>query len=296
MTLFLCTAFLSSLLFACSGKGEKEKQETEAADGPNIESVATARGEMRWFRFGNPAGKPFVILPGLSLKSVMGFAAAIENQYAPLTEKYDVYVIDRLSVYPEGYDVAAMAEDTLEALDLLKLSGITLMGVSQGGMMAQLMAAENPGKFKALILCSTTSSMKTANHEAFALWHRLAEEKNGTGLAESFGKYVYTPAFFETYKDLIIAQGADVSDAEFAAFLISLDGTADFDSTGRLGSVTCPVFVIGAEKDQVLGVQASYDLMNALGCDGYIYEGKGHGVYDEAPDYLSRIIGFLDTH
>jgi hypothetical protein len=43
-------------------------------------------------------------------------------------------------------------------------------------------------------------------------------------------------------------------------------------------------------------VQASYDLMHTLNCDGYIYEGKGHGVYDEAPDYRSRIMEFLNMH
>ena len=35
------------------------------------------------------------------------------------------------------------------------------------------------------------------------------------------------------------------------------------------------------------------ELMEQLHCEGYIYEGKGHGVYDEAPDYQTRIREFL---
>ena len=294
--LILCSALLSSILFACTAKEEQGMAEPNAKASPAVKSLRTKRGEIRYFRFGNPAGKPFVLLPGLSLKSVMDAAAAVESAYALIGEKYNVYVIDRLSVYPEEYDVEDMAEDTLEALEILKLSDITLMGVSQGGMMAQLMAAEQPEKFKALILCSTASSMKNANLGAFTEWHRLAEEKNGTGLMESFGQYVYTPEFFEAYKDVIIAQGENVSDAEFANFLISVDGTAGFDCSEALSSIACPVFVLGAGEDQVLGVQASYDLMHTLNCDGYIYEGKGHGVYDEAPDYRSRIMEFLNRH
>ena len=45
--------------------------------------------------------------------------------------------------------------------------------------------------------------------------------------------------------------------------------------------------------DRVLGAQASVDLAEALNCPCYIYEGYGHGVYDEAPDYLARISAFL---
>ena len=57
--------------------------------------------------------------------------------------------------------------------------------------------------------------------------------------------------------------------------------------------ITCPVFVLGAGEDQVVGVQASRDIAEKLGCEIYVYEGYGHGVYDEAPDYLSRIQSFL---
>ena len=35
------------------------------------------------------------------------------------------------------------------------------------------------------------------------------------------------------------------------------------------------------------------DLAEALGCGLYVYEGYGHAVYDEAPDYLARVGFFL---
>lgn len=288
----LLAAIAAASLFACSGKNEAAPAEEESSS--LVRTLKTSQGDMRYIRFGNPEGDPFVILPGVSLRSVMNSAEAIKDAYDLFAEDYDVYVFDRLSVFPEGYDVNAMAASALEAIDQLSLSDVTLMGVSQGGMMAMIMASSAPEKIEALVLCSTAASLKYADPAVFEEWTRLAEEKNGTGLMESFGRYVYTPDFFNTYKDVIIAQGNDVSDLEFKNFLISMKGMEGFDITDRLSRISCPVFVLGAGEDKVLGAQASVDLMNTLGCEGYIYEGKGHGVFDEAPDYRPRIKEFLD--
>ena len=51
--------------------------------------------------------------------------------------------------------------------------------------------------------------------------------------------------------------------------------------------------MIAASDDRVLGAQV-YDLIYQLQCESFIYEGYGHGVYDEAPDYLTHIKEFLD--
>ena len=55
------------------------------------------------------------------------------------------------------------------------------------------------------------------------------------------------------------------------------------------------MFVIGAGGDRVLGSDSSYRIAKALDCSRDVYEGYGHGVYDEAPDYLGRIKDFLSS-
>ncbi len=261
-----------------------------------IQSVQTKHGEMKYVRFGNPEGPSFVILPGLSLTGVTGAGEAIAAAYAELAEDYDMILFDRITEFPAGYDLFTMADDAYEALELAGIEHPVLMGVSQGGMLAQLIAVNHPEAVSALILCSTVPSMKGVDPAAFDEWQRLAEARDAAGLAESFGRYVYTPEFFEQYKEPILAQGQGVTELDFRNFLISLAATRDFDVSDRLGAVTCPSFVLGAGEDRVLGVRGSYDLMELLGCEGYIYEGKGHGVYDEAPDYRSRIKTFLAAH
>ena len=95
---------------------------------------------------------------------------------------------------------------------------------------------------------------------------------------------------------LVLALGDGVTEQEYKNFVISLEGTEGFDCYEQLKDIRCPVLVIGASEDRVLGVQAAYDIIESLQCESFIYEGYGHGVYDEAPDYLTHIKAFLDEH
>jgi len=248
--------------------------------------------EMDWFRFGKEDGPKVVILPGISLKSVMGSKDAVIGAYAYLAQDYDVYLFDRIRVLPEQYDVHNMAEDTLRAIRAVGLEDVNVMGVSMGGMMALDMALREPETVHSVMLCSTASRIDDPT--ALETWKELAEKRDISALMESFGEYVYTPSFYEQYKDLIVASGEGASEQDYANFLISVDGTLKFDCYEQLKNIHCPALVIGASEDRILGVQASHDLADQLQCEIFIYEGYGHGVYDEAPDYLTHIKAFLD--
>ena len=258
-----------------------------------VKTVTIGKKEMDYLRFGREDGGTFVILPGVSLKSVMNSAEAIVSAYALLAEQYDIYLFDHIREEPEGYTIEGMAEDTLAAMEQLGLETFLLMGVSMGGMVAQTIAGKAPEKVKALILCSTAMNMAHSDRETFAKWQALAEQKNAAGLMEAFGESVYTPSFYETYKDAIIALGEGTTDLDFQNFLISLNAIRNFDIQNKAKKIDGPVLVIGAGADRVLGTQASYDLIETLHADSFFYEGCGHGVYDEAPDYLTHIDAFL---
>ena len=77
-------------------------------------------------------------------------------------------------------------------------------------------------------------------------------------------------------------------------FIISLRAILAFDCYDRLKDIKCPALVIGASEDKILSKWGSIELATGLQCDSFIYEGYGHGVYDEAPDYLTHIKAFLD--
>lgn len=283
---------LAACLLTAAGCAAEKREDTVMINENGINTVKMDEKEMRWFRFGNEDGPKVVILPGISLKSVMGSKDAVIGAYALLAQNYDVYLLDRISVFPEGYDINGMAEDTLRAVKAIGLSKVNIMGVSQGGMIAMTMALKDPETVHSLMLCSTTSRIE--NPAAMEGWKKAAEERNTPAMMAAFGEYVYTPSFYEQYKDLIIASGEGASEQEYANFIISLDGTKTFDIYDQLKDIRCPALVIGASEDRVVGVQASYDIAEQLQCESFIYEGYGHAAYDEAPDYLTHIKAFLD--
>ena len=282
---------LISALLICAGLFGCAKQELPKET--LVKTVTIGEAEMDYLHFGNENGEKLVILPGLSLKSVMGSAEGIVSAYALLAKDYDVYLFDHIKAEPEGYTVADMAKDTLAAFDTLGLEHVHLMGVSMGGMVAQRIAIDAPERVTSLILCSTAMNPLHSNREAFADWISLAEARNTSALMEAFGESVYTPSFFAQYRDAIIASGEGATERDFQNFLISANAVLSFDVSDEIQKIVCPVLVLGAEEDRVLGAEASYDLIEALHCESYLYEGYGHAVYDEAPDFLDHIAAFL---
>lgn len=73
-----------------------------------LDTVKTDEFVMDYCRFGCGKGN-IVIIPGLSVQSVMPSAQAIAQAYKILTDDYTLYVFDRRKDNPESYCIADMA-------------------------------------------------------------------------------------------------------------------------------------------------------------------------------------------
>jgi 3-oxoadipate enol-lactonase len=286
---FLLILVMMLIITGCANNKAKESEEKTL-----VNTIEFEDKKMSYLHFGNPDGKKLIILPGLSLKSVMLSAEAIESAYQILAKDMDIYLFDHIEIQPEDYSIEDMAKDTLTAIKSLGLKHFTLMGVSMGGMVAQTIALKQPSAVDDLVLCSTSANVKDMDQTVIRKWLELATDKKGRELARSFGEHVYSPGFFEQYKDAILSLGDDVSDLEYANFISSLKAIMDFNVLDRLKDIQCSSLVLGAGKDQTLGVEASYQLAEGLGSELYVYEDYGHAAYDEAPDYLQRISNYLN--
>lgn len=249
---------------------------------------------MNYFRFGNSEAKKVIIVPGLSLKSVMNYKDSIIKQYDLLAKNYDVYVMDQKKDIEEGYDVHMMADNLYEVLRSINIDKATLVGSSLGGMIAQDLAINHSDFVKGLVLASTCSDC-TDNNEALNEWLKYCDNKDLRGLIDSFCKKVYTPKIYNAIIDNMLAMADDTSDEELDRFVKCGKAARSFNAGDRLNEIKCPVLVIAGKKDEIFDYHNSEIIADTLGCDIYLYEEYGHACYDEAIDYVGKVKNFIDS-
>ncbi len=260
-----------------------------------VETVSTDGTEMDYGRFGH-GDRAFVILPGLSVDSVMKYADAVAEAYSLLAEDFTVYLLDRRKTLPETYSVYDMARDTAAAIRALGPEQVFLFGASQGGMIAMTVAAEYPALVRKLILGSTAARVDGEHYQTVRRWIRLAESGDAEELYLAFGETLYPRTVFEQARETLAAAAKTVTEEDLKRFVTLAEGMDGFDMTDRLAQIRCPVLTIGSADDAVLGGEASEKIAAALSerpdCELYMYNGYGHAVYDLAPDYKERILQF----
>jgi len=295
IVLFIVSILLVGIMVFLNGwlLGSKARAATEILAEEDVETVSTEDMEMDYIVFGS-GRKAFVILPGLSIHSVMGSVEAIEAAYKDFSEEYTVYVFDRAKDIQEGYTVRDMAADTAVAMKSLNIEGADIFGASQGGMIALYIAIDHPELVHKMILGSTLAKPNDTFNRVVDEWIQLAKERNEVGLLESFADNVYSQATLDAYRETLISFNLGISDAEYRRFIILAEACKTFDCYDALSAVQCPVLVIGSEGDCVVTAEGSRQIAEAIGCELYLYDDSyGHGVYDEAPDYRQRCLDFL---
>ena len=251
-------------------------------------SVLISSGEFPYIRFGI-GKKNLVMVAGMSMTGLAGLGAAVSEMYRDYVEEYTVYVFDRRLVLPDDASVRSMAQDTAEAMQALGIEKADVMGASQGGMVALILAIDHPELVHALIPCSSCCYQNEVGKETFSVWSALADQRDGNGIYRNFFARVYTVP-----NESALAFCLDTSTAEQCRrFGILARACYNFDCRDELKKIQCPVLVLGSAQDRVLGGASSPDLAERLGCECFIYQDYGHAVYDEAPDFRQRMLNFL---
>jgi len=257
-----------------------------------VRRLQTERGGADCFSFG--AGeRELVILPGLSLQSLLPLADAVAEAYAVFAPHYRVTLIDRRSDPPEGCTVRELTLDAAAAMDALGLRDADVFGVSQGGMLALCLAAERGELVRRLVLASTSWRVGPQAAAVLRRWIRLARAENAGALYADFAEALFSERFLrENAAALGQAPALSAQERErFSRLAAALEGV---DLSDALGRIRCPALVIGAEADGLFPAAEMRALAQRLGAECFLYgEGYRHGVYDEAPDFKEKILAFL---
>ncbi|WP_408070580.1 alpha/beta fold hydrolase [Butyrivibrio sp. JL13D10] len=259
--------------------------------------VKTNDFEMDYCKFGR-GDRIFVVLPGLSVQSVMSSANAIEASYGEMNDVYTTYVFDRRKEIPSDYSIQDMAKDTAIAMKELGLKDTYMFGASQGGMIAMVIAMEYPGLVKKLGLGSTSSHIQPQQQAVIDKWISLAEANDPRGLYQEFAKKIYPPAVYEQLTEYFNEVSKTVTKEELRKFIILARSIKNFNVTDGLKKIECPVLALGVYEDTVLDSDATMEIAENLehrpDFKLYMYIGYGHAAFDTAPDYRKRLFEFFE--
>lgn len=259
--------------------------------------VAVGDGKMSYVSFGR-GGKAFVILPGLSdgLTTVKGKALMLAAPYRQFLDRYTVYVFSRKEALPEDYSIREMAADQAIAMRKLGLEGVPVMGVSEGGMIAQYLAIDHPELVSRLVLAVTAPKTGEVTRSCLERWMGYAQEERHKQLMIDTAENSYSPAYLQKFRKsyALIGLVGKPSD-HYRRFLTNARAIKTFDASAELSKIACPTLIVGGEEDKTVGIQGSYELHEAIaGSELYVYEGLGHAAFEEAKDFNKRVFDFLE--
>ncbi|MBQ3193034.1 MAG: alpha/beta hydrolase [Oscillospiraceae bacterium] len=250
---------------------------------------------MDYVRFGS-GPKTLVMLPGLGdgLRTTKGLALPMAAMYRKFIGEYTVYLFSRKNALPQGHTTRDMARDLKQAMDMLGIETADVAGVSMGGMIAQHLAADYPERVKKLVLVVTCPRYNPILTNAVSQWIGLAERGDHTALMDSNLRLIYSEGYYRKNKWLVPITGRLTKPKSYDRFFAQAQACLTHDASDRLGSITAPTLVMGGERDNCLGADASRELAAAIpGARLKMYPQWGHGLYEEERDFIPAVLDFL---
>ena len=239
---------------------------------------------------------PLVIIPGLGdgLQTVKGKAQLFSLSYRLLAKHYKIYVFSRINELRQGYTTRDMAADLAEAMETLNLDTAYIMGISQGGMIAQWLAVDFPERVQRLILAVTTAKPSQLARERIERWQKLSQSGNFKHLMLDIAQHSYTQKSYQKWRFLYNIMGRLGRIKDEKRIVIQSQSCLEHNSLGVLKYIHCPTLILGALEDDVIGVKGSKELEKAIsGCQLLILKHSGHALYEENKVFQEAICGFL---
>ena len=248
-----------------------------------------------YIRFGT-GKKKLIMLPGLGdgLRTTKGTALPMALYYRCFAKDYTVYMVSRKTKLSKGSTTRDMARDLKDAMGELGIEKASLIGVSMGGMIAQHFAADYPEMVDKLVLVVTCARENPILLESLDEWVSCARRDDHTALMDSNVRRIYSEAYYRKHKWLVPITGKLTKPKSYDRFFIQAEACRTHNAWEALSGIAASTLVIGGEQDHSLGGEPSRELASRIpGAALKMYPQWGHGLYEEASDFLPVVMEFL---
>lgn len=189
-----------------------------------------------------------------------------------------------------------IADDIHDIWDELNIDQSHVLGISMGGMIAQIIASEYPSKVSSLILISSSANDSYLTDIASSDWGSTQES-----IEKKLSNY-FANDFYNKNKLLVKSMAKVMLKKQSGGFdegaYLQRQAINESNLTRIQEGIKCPTLVLHGKEDAIIKVEAAVDLeMKIAHSRALIFDGIGHLLLAEKPKetYLSCIEFFLDN-
>lgn len=247
---------------------------------------------------------------GEPLLLIMGFGGdhlAWAFQVPALSARYRVITFDnrgagQSSVPDEPYSTRVMAQDAVGLLDALGVERAHVLGVSMGGMIAQEVALQHPGRVRSLQLHCTYARPDRYILALMEAWRAVRARATPEEWLRTVALWLFSPRTYAERPDFVetvIQTGlANPHPFSLTGFLRQGDAVRGHDALDRLPGLACPTLVSVAEDDILVPPRFAREVAAATpGAELRVIEGAGHVYFWERADVFNAMcLDFLALH
>ena len=124
----------------------------------------------------------------------------------------------------------------------------------------------------------------------------MAEREDHVSLMTDTAERMYSKSYLDKNRKLFPLMAKFTKPKSYERFFRNAYAILDFDAHEELPEISCPVFIIAGSDDNTVGNEAPHELNNLIpNSQVYIYEGLGHGAFEEAQDFYDRVYYFCES-
>lgn len=260
-----------------------------------VRYVRIGRGGVPLVELGDPAGRPAVLLPGLS------------DGLAPVTEPRTRAMLRDLPLPMEAFRCLALshrdpiatpittrrlAEDAAAALADVTDEPAVVVGHSLGAMVAQHLAVDAPQVVGALVLSATVGRADGQLRRVLARW----EDQLRSGDAVAFARDALDTSFTgeERRRRRAALDAADVprpTRTHVERHLALSGACATHDALDRLEAIACPTLILAGSADEVAPPRHARQLAERIpGAQLEVVDGLGHAFPEQDPERFEALV------
>ncbi|MGE0622174.1 MAG: alpha/beta fold hydrolase [Pseudomonadales bacterium] len=207
----------------------------------------------------------------------------------------------RSSRLDHDYPLSDMADDVVALADALGIDRFHVLGISLGGMVAQLVAVRHPERVLCLCSVMSTTGNPDLPRSSAAVRGRLtasAASREGRIRLDAENRAIWgSPGYPESEADRLRAARVTYDRCHYPEGVARQMGAvlADGSRVARLAGIRARTLVIHGADDVLILPDHGADTARAIpGAEFQLVPGMGHNIPDAlAPDLARRVLDFL---